>query len=292
MNNNNELIKPIIFTDMDGTLYGSDFKVMKQTKSDIEFALSINEENFISSDFNLCTGNPITERTINIANELKAKYIIGSTGAQIYDVDNNKIVVQHCIDNETTQEIIEFSLKNNIELNFFNEKVYYYAGYKNQEDLNYTLSYHFDTEEAKAKMVQKYTNQVIDNIVKIESWCDPKYFDILEDKLKTLNVSYVKSNCGFEIMANNVNKGTGIQNVLQMFYPGHELENVFCAGDSNNDLSMFEICGYSYAMANSPSSVQTKAKYHTSSVEQNGLGEAIIDYLYRLNKTKKKYLLH
>jgi hydroxymethylpyrimidine pyrophosphatase-like HAD family hydrolase len=52
-------------------------------------------------------------------------------------------------------------------------------------------------------------------------------------------------------------------------------------GDSGNDLSMLEKVGYPYAMANGSDIVKKTAKYHTTRYNQNGLGMAITDYLFR-----------
>lgn len=54
------------------------------------------------------------------------------------------------------------------------------------------------------------------------------------------------------------------------------LENVMTIGDNNNDLSMLEVAGYSFAMANGTVEAKNAAKYSTSSNEKNGVGEAIM----------------
>lgn len=52
-------------------------------------------------------------------------------------------------------------------------------------------------------------------------------------------------------------------------------------GDSENDISMLSLVGYSYAMANSNKYVKIFAKYHTSAFDQEGVVMAIKDFLYR-----------
>nr|WP_307919793.1 HAD hydrolase family protein [Mycoplasmopsis bovis] len=82
-----------------------------------------------------------------------------------------------------------------------------------------------------------------------------------------------------ELTAPGVNKGTGA-----LWLCNHLDTNPdFCMsiGDSNNDLSMLKTIGFSYAMDNSPKSVKEVARYFTSDVMQNGLGEAIQDYIFR-----------
>lgn len=82
-----------------------------------------------------------------------------------------------------------------------------------------------------------------------------------------------------ELTAPGVNKGTGA-----LWLCNHlDADPNYCMsiGDSNNDLTMLKAIGFSYAMDNSPKSVKEVAKYYTSDVMQNGLGEAIQDYIFR-----------
>jgi len=60
-----------------------------------------------------------------------------------------------------------------------------------------------------------------------------------------------------------------------------EISKTMGIGDSANDLPMFEVVEHSYAMGNAPADVKALAKHHTSAVEQIGLGEAVIDFMYR-----------
>jgi len=97
-----------------------------------------------------------------------------------------------------------------------------------------------------------------------------------------------------EIQAKNVNKGEAILWLLKNVYNNININqnDIMVIGDSNNDYSMIILSNYSYAMANASNLILTSASYFTSSVKQNGLGEAIIDYLYRFKNVVKKYLLH
>ncbi|QJR43886.1 Cof-type HAD-IIB family hydrolase [Mycoplasma miroungirhinis] len=287
-----DLKLPLIFTDMDGTLYSSNFKASQETISDIKFATTKSEENPKPALFNLCTGNPVFERVKNVGKQLNARYLIGSTGASIFDMQKNEFIYQKTIDNEAAKKIIDFANKNQLEIIFWNSYQYFYSNFTNQSSLEATLAYHFDTDKGR-DIVNQYKNQEINDIIKIEFICKPKYFKKITKFLKTINVYFIETSSNIEIMAKNISKGSAIKYIVETFYQNElSLEDVFCAGDSKNDVDMLKICGYSYAMANSPQVVKLQAKYHTSSVEQNGLGEAIIDYLYRLNKVIKKFLLH
>ncbi|MBU4692539.1 Cof-type HAD-IIB family hydrolase [Mycoplasma zalophi] len=288
----NNLKLPLIFTDMDGTLYGSSFKASQETINDIEFAITKSEENPRPALFSLCTGNPVFERVKNVGTQLKAKYLIGSTGANIFDMETNEFIYQKTISNEDAQKIIDFANENQFEVVFWNSEQYFYSNYASESALEATLNYHFDTKEGR-NIVKKYAGQEITDIVKIEFSSQVQNFKKITDFLKDLNVYFIETASNVEIMAKNVSKGSAIKYIVEAFYKDElSLEDVFCAGDSRNDIDMLKICGFSYAMANSPQVVKDAANYHTSSVEQNGLGEAIIDYLYRFNKVIKKFLLH
>lgn len=57
-------------------------------------------------------------------------------------------------------------------------------------------------------------------------------------------------------------------------------------GDGNADIVALEQVGFPYAMAGSDERLKGVAKFHTSRAEQDGVSEAILDYLYRLNGIK------
>ncbi|MBN0919044.1 Cof-type HAD-IIB family hydrolase [[Mycoplasma] gypis] len=286
----NKQIKPLIFSDMDGTLYNTSFKVLDTTKKDIDFAITKSSENFNPADFNLATGNPLFERVHNIANYLNARFIIASSGAQIYDNVEKRMILEKYIDDEVSQKIIAYAQNKKLRLIFFNSQEYFYLNCT-PEELVIVKKYHFDTEEG-ASIVQEYKNQKIEKIAKFEFWNDTeKNPDVIAD-LNKIYDNIVVTHGTIEIMPKDISKGQAIEYLLKNFYPAHTLADVMAAGDSGNDISMLSICGYSYAMANSQPKVFPYAKYYTSAVEQNGLGEAIIDYLYRFDNIIKKYLLH
>ena len=82
--------------------------------------------------------------------------------------------------------------------------------------------------------------------------------------------------------------------MLENVYQNDDIttNDIMTIGDSNNDLAMLKLANYSYAMASASKDALNSAHYFTSSVEQNGLGEAIIDYLYRYKNVVKQYILH
>ncbi|SYV89986.1 Cof-like hydrolase, partial [Metamycoplasma alkalescens] len=77
--------KPVIFSDVDGTIY-KNFNLLNATIKDVEFAI----EN--GADFNICTGNPLQERMLDLGKKLNVKYLLCSSGGQIYDFQNKILI--------------------------------------------------------------------------------------------------------------------------------------------------------------------------------------------------------
>ncbi|WP_412031253.1 HAD-IIB family hydrolase [Metamycoplasma buccale] len=296
MENNDSLIfkvtndkKPIIFSDVDGTLY-NDFNILDETKKDISFAQKNN------ADFNICTGNPIFERMLNVSSEVNANYLIASSGSQIYDLKQKKIIKTWPMSFDNLKKILDFIKNEDVQMLFWDNDNYYFINdnyYRNNE----IILHHFLNVDSIKKNAKKYNNEKIMPL-KIEIYGQK---DLLKRKevnerllgrLKTLdNISVFSVGSHLEILFKNVTKASAINWMTNNIY-FCSINDIMAIGDGNNDLDMLKLVGFSYAMANANQEVLNIAKFFTSAVEQNGLGEAIIDYLYRLKNITRKYMLH
>ena len=296
MENNDLLIfkvtnnkKPIIFSDVDGTLY-NDFNILDETKKDISFA----QKNM--ADFNICTGNPVFERMLNVSNEVNANYLIASSGSQIYDLKQNKIIKTWPMSFENLKKILDFIKNEDVQMLFWDNENYYFTNenyYRNNE----IILHHFLNIDSINKNAKKYNNEEIMPL-KIEIYGQKDLLkrkevnERLLVKLKTLdNISIFSVGSHLEILFKNITKASAISWMANNIY-SCSINDVMAIRDGNNDLDMLKLVGFSYAMANANQEVLKIAKFFTSAVEQNGLGEAIIDYLYRLKNITRKYMLH
>ncbi len=286
---------PIIFSDVDGTLYDHSKIPNQQTIEDIKFA----KEN--NAHFNICTGNPYFERMRWLTKLIDVDYLISSSGAHIIDIKNDKTIYSKSIQKLIFNKILTIAKLEEIQLCFWDENNYFLLN-------NYSLwndeilEYHFTNEATKKMFPQIYNNEDICPL-KVEiyskSYNDEKkvkkelnnLFNLFKD-IDGIDITLTSIN--IEIQAKNVNKGEAILWLLKNVYNNININqnDIMVIGDSNNDYSMIILSNYSYAMANASNLILTSASYFTSSVEQNGLGEAIIDYLYRFKNVVKKYLLH
>lgn len=296
MENNDLLIfkvtnnkKPIIFSDVDGTLY-NDFNILDETKKDISFA----QKNM--ADFNICTESPVFERMLNVSNEVNANYLIASSGSQIYDLKQNKIIKTWPMSFENLKKILDFIKNEDVQMLFWDNENYYFTNenyYRNNE----IILHHFLNIDSINKNAKKYNNEEIMPL-KIEIYGQKDLLkrkevnERLLVKLKTLdNISIFSVGSHLEILFKNITKASAISWMANNIY-SCSINDVMAIGDGNNDLDMLKLVGFSYAMANANQEVLKIAKFFTSAVEQNGLGKAIIDYLYRLKNITRKYMLH
>lgn len=286
---------PIIFSDVDGTLYDHSKIPNQQTIEDIKFA----KEN--NAHFNICTGNPYFERMRWLTKLIDVDYLISSSGAHIIDIKNDKTIYSKSIQKLIFNKILTIAKSEGIQLCFWDENNYFLL---NNDSLwnDEILEYHFTNEATKKMFPQIYNNEDICPL-KVEIYS--KVYNDEKKVKKELNnlfnlfkdidgIDITLTSINIEIQAKNVNKGEAILWLLKNVYNNININqnDIMVIGDSNNDYSMIILSNYSYAMANASNLILTSASYFTSSVEQNGLGEAIIDYLYRFKNVVKKYLLH
>lgn len=83
-----------------------------------------------------------------------------------------------------------------------------------------------------------------------------------------------------EFMKKGVNKGAAVKGMCSVL--GISPESVMAFGDAQNDCSMLELAGWSFAMGNACEECRQTAKYITDTNANNGLAKAVEEYV--LNK--------
>lgn len=69
-------------------------------------------------------------------------------------------------------------------------------------------------------------------------------------------------------------KAVGIESILRHLSVGRE--ECICFGDGANDIEMLEYCGIGVAMGNAPEEVRSHADYVTTSVDDEGIEQALL----------------
>jgi len=110
---------------------------------------------------------------------------------------------------------------------------------------------------------------------KIEKWIS--FLEELKGRHGFSSFSSTENNV--EVMAENINKATGVEHLLKRY--NLSFEEVLAVGDGENDLPLLKRAGYSVAMKNAPNSVKEHVDEQTDlSYKENGL------YYYLSNKFK------
>lgn len=104
-------------------------------------------------------------------------------------------------------------------------------------------------------------------------------------KLKNPNLKPSK-NYYCDITSKKVSKGNAVQKICE--YLKIKPEEIVTIGDGENDISMFEITPNSVAMGNSLKTVKEKAKYETTSNDENGVAK-VLNKILEI-KEQKQYL--
>lgn len=265
-------MKYIIYADIDGTFYTHDQKINQDTIKDIAFA----QKHGVT--FVLATGNALLKQITYVTEVSGADYFIGSNGALIKNLKTGEIIHEDRMDNDIAQKIADVADKYELGIDCWDDKeVFVYDnGYYPEETINTlervilkdirpTMSRNMQVRPYKMEYVTKGPKENIDKAIEEISGLD-------------LTIARI-SDKHCEITKKGVSKGHAIKILNEKL--GFSLEDTMAIGDSGNDKSMFDIVNYSYLMADSKPNMIGSTKYHTSSPLQNGLGEAIRDFMYR-----------
>ena len=88
-----------------------------------------------------------------------------------------------------------------------------------------------------------------------------------------LNLRLVDSLYAYHINEKGINKGTGLVEALRIL--GGRLDQTVAIGDSETDVPLFEMCGFSVALGQAADNVKAVAKYVVEGKQGRGLIQAL-----------------
>ncbi|BAP00800.1 hypothetical protein MCAL160_0046 [Mycoplasmopsis californica HAZ160_1] len=261
--------KRIIFSDADGTIYEfPGHKLSSATKK------SVLEAKKQGVEFVIVTGNPLYQKIKDLATELECRYVVCSNGAEIYDMKYQEYVFKNIIPEQDLEKVMAIVEANNGAISWNSETDFglYNTSSKTREFYEFFNDFsNYNLTKSAIKRVFKL--EVIEPVEKMKSI----YKQIIEENV---SAEVVLLDSHIEITAKGISKGNALKYLCEKIFKT-SINNVMAIGDSENDLSMLAIAGYSYAMDNASQKIKSKVKLYAASVEQNGLGDAIVDYIYR-----------
>lgn len=265
----------IFACDLDGTLLDDNSNVSKDnfdaieqmTKDGIEFAL--------------CTGRTFYEIPQSLRDFQSIRYIIYSDGSVIFDKKKNKNVYEHYIDMQTLIRLYNLLSSYDTMIEFYENK----EPKTDKSKLNINSYHYYKIDENYIDVIDKTRIGIED----LSSAVD------LFDKTELLNVFFKnldeRKNCfeklkhfdniifttsmtnNIEITAENISKGSALSKLGELI--GAKSNEIIAAGDSKNDLPMFEFAGLPIAAGNASDEIKSITK--NTACSNN---ESIVKYIY------------
>jgi len=265
----------LIITDVDGTLQNSKHKVSENTIKIINKILDNNDVSFV-----LATGKT-RYSTIDIRNNLKIMNkprcpAVHSNGCIIYN-DKNEIIHEISLEPKIILDHLSFYEKTfkpvGIPYTYF-----LYCGdicYTNDDYLNEVMR-GFD-EDVRIMEEKELLSKIKNGELKCNKIClfsdeatINKYKKTVKEFMsKYDNIEFTQAiPICIEVIPASVNKGEALKYIMETL--NLKPENVIAFGDSFNDVSMFNVAGYKYAMGNALDVLKEIATGVTKTNDEDG----------------------
>lgn len=267
----------IIFFDLDGTLLDEKKEVLEESKMAIEKVKKSGVEVV------LCSGRQknAVERYKRIADT--GRYIISTNGAEIYDFEAKKVILEIGMAKNASKWLCEIALRNKYLLRV-DTKI---ARYIN--NLKYRINDEILLEEDLEKFIDN--NQILQISIGTK---EEKEIDQIIKKLKgmlavkIINKYYVTFN-GISLWIINVanekvSKGNAVLYLCQ--YLNINSKEAMAFGDGKNDISMLKAVGCGIAMGNASTEVKKVAREVIGINEDASIAKALNKFI--INNTDSK----
>lgn len=261
--------------DLDGTLLDDNSNVSKANFDAIE---QMKKDGI---EFALCTGRTFYEIPQSLRDFESIRYIIYSDGSAIFDKKENKNIYEHYIDMPTLLKLYKLLSSYDTMIEFYENK----EPKTDKSKLNVSSYRYYKIDEYYFDVIDK-TRIGIDDLSSAVN-----YFDKCEliniffknnderkecfEKLKQFdNIIFTTSMTNnIEITAENVSKGTALSRLADLVNVNGD--EIIAAGDSKNDLTMFEFAGLPIAACNASDEIKSITK--NTACSNN---ESIVKYIY------------
>lgn len=246
----------ILFLDIDGTILTPDDTIEDSTKT------AISEMKKQDIEVVLATGRPIHEIK-ELGQELNISSYIGYNGA--LGIFEGETIFAEPMPVEDVKYILEVAKENNHEVVLYTDSKNYLT------DLDSDLVKTF-LEQFHLRQNDTFTEKVIDDILGITIITKEEDGEALYQFKDGIHLSQVNvegmQHC-FDVIRDKVNKGAGIQFLLNKL--GIERESSIAFGDGMNDKEMLSFAGEGFAMGNAHPDLFQYAKHRTTDVNDSGI---------------------
>ena len=265
-----------IFIDIDGTIRDSNKNLSVKT---IDTIKKVTEKGILVI---LCSGRP-RKYTEQISRECFAsKYIITSSGGNIYDYEQNKVIYVNKMNKEALIKLYEIANPEDVRyiMNVGEGRVVNKVKHPEQEKkLEENIrDFVYKNDVVQCTIADSSFDKIKNLIPKIEK---VENVEIKNRHKSLLDIKLKDNNTIFCDIANiDSNKGNAVKKLLKILKIAKD--ETIAIGDDNNDLSMFEQVGYKVAVDNAIDIVKEKADEITLSNDEDGVA-VFLDKLLKEN---------
>ena len=261
----------LIAIDMDGTLLNSKKELLDETKQYFKNFHNKNTETLLV----LCTGRPetgIRPYLKDLGYLEENHYIISQNGANIYESQTGKRLMDAFVDSAAIQKWIELGKKHGISVMGAGVDYYYCFDQEPTEWME------FDVKLVSGKLKRIPTKESLNtDFYKILLMGDEEQLNEFETFIpqEWRDEFYVVRSQKYlvEVLTKGVNKAFGLEELAQKL--NIEPSEIAAIGDAANDIEMLEYAGLAIAMGNASEEVKSIADIVTDTNENNGVIKAI-----------------
>ncbi|WP_026563701.1 Cof-type HAD-IIB family hydrolase [Bacillus sp. UNC41MFS5] len=247
----------VLFLDIDGTLVRPDDTIEDSTKEAISQVQANGLEVF------LATGRPLHEID-ELAKELNIHSFIGYNGA--YAIYKGKDLYQKPMSSATVENFLEIAKENQHEVVLYTNSKNVFTNIEAEIITDFMHKFHLHKNEPYSPSVNSAVlGMTLVNLKKE----DPALYQKNEDGIHLSQVNVDGMRHCYDVIQDSVNKGFGVQVVLERL--GIDKESSIAFGDGMNDKEMLQNVGEGFAMGNGHPDLFQYAKHKTTEVTDSGI---------------------
>lgn len=262
----------LVTTDLDGTFLNTKKEVPELNRKAIA---TLKEKGIL---FGISSGRPIETIRPMVADwgiEEHVSFIVGMNGSVIYDLRRRDKEEFHLIEGDVVIKIMDFFKDLDVVFQILIGPTRY-TNHSNEETRQSAIL--FGETEVELDLYEFMKNR---DINKLMMYFDPDYMPVVLERASHFHddrvVGFATSECLFEYVDPNINKGFGMEKIAKHY--GVSTETIMAFGDAPNDQEMLAKVGVGVCMQNGSEQSKKAADYITDLTNDEGaVGAFILDY--------------
>ncbi|WP_308644043.1 HAD family hydrolase [Oceanotoga sp.] len=263
-------MKTFVF-DLDGTLLNSNSEISKKNIEAMKMIIQSKNQLILASGRMLISMKKIIDKYIPFIKGISP--IISYNGAYIID-EKDKLIYESIIDKQVAVDLI-----NHLRNIKSHRQIYVKDVLISEEENDFIEFYskHANVDYKIVKDLNDFIMQKDNDPLKILCIDDELKIREIENEIQNkfsnkLNIVLSFKNF-LDIMSKEASKGNAIKKISKIY--NINFEQLYVFGDSNNDISMFEITNNSFTLNNANKNVKSAAKHILPSNDEDGVYYAV-----------------